>query len=211
MMMRRLDESARFVREGSWRSFEPGRWDGQTLEGKTLGLIGFGKIGQAVAARATAFGMTVIFHQRTRIPHPTARWVPLDELLEASDIVSLHVPATAETRHLIGDEALARMKQGAVLINTARGVVVDEGALVRAIVSGHLGGAGLDVSEHEPRVHEALLRHPNVVVTPHLGGGTVESRRMARAQAIANVAEVLAGRRPLTPLNDIGGTPFRET
>jgi glyoxylate reductase len=203
MVTRKLAESARFVRDGQWTSFEPGRWDGQTLVGKTLGLIGFGKIGQATAARAAGFGLRVIYHQRTRITAAGAEWAPLDELLRASDIVSLHVPATPQTRHLIDDAALAAMKPGAILINTARGAVVDEAALMRALQSGRLGGAGLDVTEFEPRVEEALRRQPNVVITPHLGGGTVESRRAARAHAIGNVAEVLAGRPPLSPLNTV--------
>jgi glyoxylate reductase len=204
MVTRKLAESAQFVRDGQWTSFEPGRWDGQTLVGKTLGLIGFGKIGQATAVRAAGFGLRVIYHQRTRIAHPDAEWAPLDDLLGTSDIVSLHVPATPQTRHLVNDQTLALVKPGAILINTARGVVVDEAALLRALESGRLGGAGLDVTEFEPRVEEALRRQPNVVITPHLGGGTVESRRAARLHAIANVAEVLAGRPPLSPLNTVG-------
>jgi glyoxylate reductase len=159
-----------------------------------------GKIGQAVARRASAFDMEVIFVQRRPGDQHGFPRVALDDLLARSDVVSLHTPGTPETRHLINERALARMKPGAILINTARGPVVDEAALVAALASGHLGGAGLDVTEHEPAVHPALLAMDNVVVTPHLGGGTVESRREARACAIANVAAVLRGEAPLTPI-----------
>lgn len=200
MTMRNLARGDRFVRAGSWTLFEPGRWDGQTLEGKTLGLVGYGKIGQAVAHRAAAFGMTIVFHQRTPGDQDTYRWLPLDELLAISDVVSLHTPATPETRHLINEDTLARMKSGSVLINTARGSVVDEAALAAALERGHLAGAGLDVTECEPAVHPSLLALDNVVITPHLGGGTVESRQAARACAIANVAAVLAGQPPLNPI-----------
>lgn len=203
MVTRKLAEGAAFVRSGEWTSFEPGRWDGQTLVGKTIGLIGFGKIGQAVADRAAGFGLDVIYYARTKVPHPIARWSPLDELLSRADIVSLHVPLTPETQHMFDDARFSRMKPGAILINTARGAVVEESALIRALETGQLGGAGLDVCEFEPHVHEELRRRDNVVVTPHLGGGTRESRRAAREHAIANVASVLAGNRPLSPLNDI--------
>lgn len=203
MVTRKLAEAAAYVREGSWTSFEPGRWDGTLLEGKTLGLIGFGKIGQAVADRAKGFGLEIIYHQRSKADRSDAQWVPFDELLARSDVVSLHVPATRETRHLINDIALRTMKPGSILINTARGVVVEDDALLRAVESGHLSGAGLDVTEFEPRVADALRQHPNVVITPHLGGGTRESRRSAREHAIANVVNVLAGKPPLSPVNKI--------
>jgi glyoxylate reductase len=203
MVMRRLGEADRYVQAGEWTRFDPGRWDGATLAGKTLGLIGFGKIGQAVANRARAFGMEIVYSQRHHVDYPHATWTPLDELLARADVVSLHVPAMPETSRLINAESLARMKPGAVLINTARGSVVDECALVEALRSGRLGGVGLDVAEQEPRLHPGLLAHGNVVITPHLGGGTVESRREARSWAIANVAAVLAGNAPLSPLNEI--------
>lgn len=208
MLMRRLAEGDRYVRAGAWTSFDPGRWDGVTLAGKTLGCIGFGQIGRATATRARAFDMRVVYHQRRRPDRAGGgseeRWLPLDELLATVDVVSLHVPATPETRHLIDARALARMRPGAILINTARGSVVDEGALVEALRSGHLGGAGLDVAEDEPRLHPALLELDNVVVTPHLGGGTVESRRGSREWAVANVAAVLRGDPPRQPLNEVG-------
>jgi glyoxylate reductase len=146
--------------------------------------------------------MEVIYHRRTTGASAEG-WRTLDELLATADVVSLHLPATPLTYHLIDADTITRMKRGAILINTARGSVVDEAALVDALRSGHLGGAGLDVAEHEPRVHPALLAMDNVVVTPHLGGGTVESRRAGRAQAVANVAAVLAGEEPLSPLNRV--------
>lgn len=203
MVTRKLAEGAAFVRAGEWSSFEPGRWDGQTLVGKTIGLIGFGKIGQAVADRAASFGLDVIYYARTKVSHPIARRVPLDELLERADIVSLHVPLTPETRHLFDDATFSRMKPGAILINTSRGAVVEEAALIRALDTGRIAGAGLDVCEFEPRIPEELRRRTNVVITPHLGGGTRESRRAAREHAIANVVNVLAGHSPLSPLNDL--------
>lgn len=204
MVMRRLAEGARCVQDGAWRDFEPGRWDGWTLAGKTLGLVGHGQIARATAHRAEAFGMRVIHHRRTPDAAGAAAWRPLSELLREADVVSLHVPATPETFHLIDAAALALMKPGAILINTARGSVVDEAALIDALAAGHLAGAGLDVTEHEPTVPAALRAMPNVVITPHLGGGTHESRRAARQLAVANVAAVLRGHRPQTPLNEIG-------
>lgn len=203
MVARRLAEGDRHVRAGAWTSFDPGRWDGITLVGKTLGLVGYGQIGRAVAVRARAFGMTVVHHRRSGADRAEAGWLPLADLLAGADAVSLHVPATPETFHLIDAAALRRMKPGALLINTARGSVVDEWALVGALRTGRLGGAGLDVAEHEPALHPDLLRLENVVVTPHLGGGTVESRRAARAHAIANAAAVLHGGPPLSPLNAV--------
>lgn len=203
MVMRRLAEGARCVRDGSWSDFEPGRWDGWTLDGKTLGLVGYGKIARATARRAEAFGMTVIHHRRTPEATGAAGWRPLPDLLREADVVSLHVPATPETFHLIDTAALALMKSGAILINTARGSVVDETALIAALTRGHLAGAGLDVTEHEPKVPAALHQMPNVVITPHLGGGTRESRQAARHLAVTNVAAVLRGQRPQAALNDI--------
>lgn len=203
MVARRLAEGDRHVRAGEWTRFEPARWDGMCLVGKTLGLVGLGKIGAAMAARAAAFEMRVVYTQRVPAPDAPYPWLPLPELLAAAAVVSLHVPATPETARLINADAFARMKPGAILINTARGSVVDEVALVAALTSGRLGGAGLDVAEREPLLPDALRTLPNVVVTPHLGGGTVESRRAARECAIGNVAAVLRGKPPLTPVNTV--------
>lgn len=198
-LLRRLPEGDRFVRSGRWRKFQPGRWDGILLHGKTLGLVGNGSIGRAVAARARAFGMKVIFHQRTPVADSSYR--PLHRLLAEADIVSLHVPLNADSRGLIDDRRLRQMKRGAWLINLSRGQVVDEAALIRALDSGRLGGAALDVFAREPHVPAALRRHANVVLTPHLGGGTRESRHQAWSACVGDVARVLSGRRPLNPRN----------
>lgn len=196
-LFRRLVEADRFVRAGVWKGFEPGRWDGRQLSGKMLGIVGYGKIGQAVARRAQAFDMTVIHFNRTPTGLPGYR--DLDTLLTEADVVSLHLPLTPDTRHLIDARRLALMKPGAVLVNLARGAVVDEPALVESLLSGRLGGAALDVFEHEPQVPQPLLTMSNVLLSPHLGGGTIESRSAARLQCARNVAAVLNGGTPETP------------
>jgi glyoxylate reductase len=199
-LARRMLEADRYVRSGAWSSFQPGAWDGVLLGGKTLGIVGYGAIGQAVGRRARAFGLRVLYHQRT--PSTGADYVPLDQLLQESDFVSLHVPLNAGSKQLINAERLHRMKRGAYLINASRGRVVDESALVAALQSGHLAGAGLDVFENEPQVHPALRTMNNVVLTPHIAGGTRESRHDARYFCAGNVARVLSGQRPLNALNE---------
>jgi glyoxylate reductase len=201
MVMRRMGEGDAYVRRGDWKRFVPGEWDGSTLVGKTIGLVGYGLIGKAMAKRAEAFDMNVIYHQRTRRDGEDGAWRTFDDLLEESDVVSLHTPLTPETTHLFNRETFAKMKPGAVLINTARGKVVEDAALLEALTSGHLGGAGLDVVEFEPQVSEELRTLPNIVITPHLGGGTMESRRNAQLHAVGNVVAVLQGREPVQPLN----------
>lgn len=208
-LARRIHEADRYVRTGAWSGFQPGVWDGALLAGKTLGLIGYGAIGQAVAQRARAFGLRVRHHRRT--PGTDPDYAPLDQLLAESDFVSLHVPLNADSRSLLDAARIARMKPGACLINAARGRVVDEPALVAALQSGHLAGAALDVFADEPRVHPALLTMPNVVLTPHIGGGTRESRHEARHFSATNVARVLAGQPPLNPLNTPQPRPSRAT
>ena len=198
-LARKLVKADRYVRSGAWQSFQPGLWDGQLLAGKTLGIVGYGRTGRAVERRALAFNMRVITNRRSHSAEPSSR--SLDALLAESDFVSLHTPLTDETRHLIDARRLAQIKRGATLVNMARGPVVHEQALVDALQSGHLAGAGLDVFEDEPRVHPALLEMDNVVLTPHLGGGTVESRTAARTLCTQNVAAVLQGQTPLTPVN----------
>lgn len=197
---RRLHEADRYVRAGEWKGFQPGLWDGALLTGKVLGLVGYGAIGRAVAQRARGFGLRVIYHQRTPVDDPA--YVALDQLLAEADFVSLHLPLNEDSRGLINASRLALMKRGSYLINAARGRVVDEAALVAALQSGHLAGAALDVFEHEPRVHPALLGMPNVLLTPHLGGGTHESRHRARFHCISDVARVLAGLKPVSALNE---------
>lgn len=198
---RRIAEADRYVRSGAWQGFQPGLWDGLLLTGKTLGIVGYGRIGQAVRRRAEAFGLQVLFHRRQNTGDPAQR--SLAELLATSDIVTLHCPLTAETAGLMNAARLTQMKRGAILINMARGKVVHETALADALTEGHLAGAGLDVFEHEPRVEPRLLQMPQVVLTPHLGGGTRESRLQARRICAANVAAVLRGTPPHNPLNQV--------
>ena len=200
---RRIAESDRYLRTGAWaiEGMRPALWEGPLLGERNLGIVGYGKIGQAVARRATAFGMRVLYN-RSR-PDDGEGYRSLDDLIKESDIISLHTPLTETTRHLIDQSMLESMKPGSYLINLARGAVVDESALVAALQSGHLAGAGLDVFENEPIIHPELLTLPNVVLTPHLGGAATDARLAARALAAQNVALVLRGKRPKTPVNEI--------
>lgn len=201
-VLRRIPQADAYARSGDWTGdgFQPGVWDGALLAGKTLGIIGYGRIGRAVAKRARAFDMRVIYHSRTFSNE--AGYRSLEALLGEADVLSLHTPLTEQTYHLLDAARLARMKDGAYVINMARGAVVQEEALVAALQSGKLAGAGLDVFEFEPAIHPALLEMPNVVLTPHIGGGTRESRLMARRLCAENIAAVLSGGLPLTPVND---------
>lgn len=197
---RRLLEADRYVRSGQWRQqgwMPGGRWDGMSLGGRALGIVGYGHIGREVAVRARAFGMTVHHHTRSGTDAPG--WLPLDELLASCDVVSLHCPLNESTRHLIDSAALRLMKRDAILLNVARGPVVNIDDLVAALAHNHLAGAGLDVFEFEPEVPEALLSMPNVVLSPHMGGCTVEARRSAWRLCVDNVIAVLCDRQPLTP------------
>jgi glyoxylate reductase len=191
---RRIGEGERLI-----RSQQPWAWAidfmlGRGLRGKTLGIVGFGAIGRATADRARAFGMEVVYTRRGE------GGVELDELLERSHAVSLHCPLTAETRHLIDAEALARMRDDAYLVNTARGPVVDEAALAAALRDGAIAGAALDVFEREPEVHPGLIGLDNAVLVPHLGSATIETRTAMAELAAANVVAVLAGKDPPTPV-----------
>ncbi len=167
---RRSLEGDRLVRAGQWKGWSPTLLRGLELRGATLGIVGMGRIGQAVADRARAFGMHVVHHNRSS-------GIPLDDLLAQSDVVSLHCPLTESTHHLIDEAALRSMKSTAILINTARGPVVDEAALVTALNAGEIAGAGLDVFEEEPVVHPGLLASEKALLLPHLGSATVETRR----------------------------------
>ncbi len=204
-LLRRIPQADAYARSGRWADdgFQPGVWDGALLAGKTLGIIGYGRIGRAVAKRARAFDMRVIFHSRSRSGE--AGYRSLSALLAEADVVSLHTPLTDQTWHLLDAARLARMKSGAYVINMARGAVLHEEALVAALRSGKLAGAALDVFEFEPAAHPALLELPNVVLTPHIGGGTRESRLAARRLCAENIAAVLRGGLPLTPVNDPRG------
>ena len=198
---RRIGEGERLVRRGAWKGWTFDFMLGAELRGKQLGIVGYGGIGRAVAARGRAFGMRIAYTSRTPKNDPDAEAMPFDRLLATSDIVSLHCPLTPETRHLIDQPALARMKRSAYLINTSRGPVVDERALAWALRMHLIAGAGLDVFEEEPKVESELLTLENVMVVPHLGSGTVETRTAMADLAARNVAAVLAGQGPLTPVS----------
>ncbi|MBL8726671.1 MAG: D-glycerate dehydrogenase [Planctomycetes bacterium] len=198
---RRLPAAERFLHSGAWQRWDIDLWCGADVHGRTLGLVGFGRIGQAVARRAQGFGMRVLYSSRNRAEPALeaelrAQHVPLDLLLAQSDFVSVHVPGGAATRHLIGVEQVCRMKRTAFLINTARGSVVDEAALIAALEEGLLAGAGLDVFEQEPQVPEALRRLPNVVLLPHIGSAVTSVRSLMCALAARDCAAVLRGERP---------------
>jgi glyoxylate reductase len=192
---RRLAEGERLVRAGGWRGWAFDFMLGTELRGKQLGIIGYGRIGRAVAARAAAFGMTVVHTSRS------GGGMPLDLLLTTSDVVSIHTPLTPETKHLINQAALARMKRSAYLINTSRGPVVDEAALAWALKNYVIAGAALDVYEQEPLVHPELLKLENVLLAPHMASGTTETRTAMADLAVRNVIAVLTGQAPLTPVS----------
>lgn len=200
---RRLVEVDAVVRRGGWTGWEPEQFLGRELSGATVGLVGFGRIGQRVAALLGGFAPRIVFAS----PRPMAaaarlgaERLPLDELLGASDYVSLHVGLTAATRHLIDAARLAAMKPGAILVNTCRGGVVDTAALIAALRSGHLAAAGLDVYEDEPHVPAELLQMPNTVLVPHVGSATRPTRDAMARLCAENVIAVLDGRDPPTPV-----------
>jgi glyoxylate reductase len=207
---RRITEGDRLLRRGGFLGLTPTFLLGAPVHGATLGLVGLGRIGQAVARRARGFGMRVLYAGRRRAPSDVERAlmatpVDLDDLFAEADFVSLHCPLTPETRHLVNAERLARMKRGAVLVNTTRGAVVDEAALADALGRGPIGAAGLDVYEDEPRVHPALLDLENVVLAPHIGSADRPAREAMARIAADNVLAVLAGRAPLTPVTAAEG------
>jgi glyoxylate reductase len=207
MSTRRLAEGERLIRSG-----EPWKWGmfmmlGTGIQRRTLGIIGMGAIGQALAERARGFGMNIVYHNSKRVAQEIeqrlggAQLLPLAELLASSDVVSINCPYNDKTHHLIDADKLAQMKPTAFLVNTARGPIVDEAALVAALEAGRLAGAGLDVFEHEPTVHPGLIPRDDVVLIPHLGSATTETRGAMARLAADNVVEVLAGRPPITPVN----------
>jgi glyoxylate reductase len=192
------------LREGRWRGWNINHYLGRDVYGQALGIVGWGRIGQAVARRAAGFGMTVWHHAR-RDTGDRGYVHDLDALLARSDIVSLHVPLTDQTRHLIDERRLALMKPTSVLVNTSRGPVVDEAALAEALHAGRLFGAGLDVFEAEPAVHERLLTAPRTVLLPHIGSASQQTRLAMGRLAARSVVDVLAGRSPDTLVNQPPG------
>ncbi|HEX7214114.1 MAG TPA: D-glycerate dehydrogenase [Methylomirabilota bacterium] len=203
---RRLVEADRYVREGRFTQWEYMLYLGGDVHGKTLGVVGFGRIGRAMARRALGFGMRVLYQDTVAADAATERelnasQVDLATLLSESDFVSLHTPLIPETRHLLNRETLRAMKRTAYLINAARGPVVDEAALVEALREGWIAGAGLDVFEEEPKVHPGLIGLTNVVLAPHIGSGSLETRLKMATLAVENCLAVLEGRTPPTPVN----------
>ena len=205
MTTRRLSEGERVI-----RNQDPWAWGmfymlGSSIQNRTLGIVGMGQIGIATALRAKSFGMKIIYTRRNRLDEKiekelSAQYVSLDELLQQSDIVSLHCPYSTETHHLISDAQLSKMKKTSYLINTARGPIVNEEALANALINKTIAGAGLDVYENEPKVNEKLLKLDNVVLLPHLGSATVETRTAMATTAANNALEILSGNKPLNPV-----------
>lgn len=199
MATRRAGEGERELRAGAWSGWRPTHLLGQSLRGKVLGLVGYGRIARAVAERARAFGLEVAVHSRSQaaaVPDG-AYHASLDSLLRVADIVSLHAPGGAATRHMIDADALAVMKPDAVLVNTGRGTLIDEVALADALANGTIAAAGLDVYADEPRVHPALIGLPNVVLLPHLGSATRETREAMGMKVADNLDRFFAGEAPL--------------
>ncbi|KEO87298.1 2-hydroxyacid dehydrogenase [Erythrobacter sp. JL475] len=199
---RRIREGTALVRRGEWTGWAPSGLLGRKLGGKVLGIIGMGRIGQAVAHRARAFGLQVAYYNRKQLPQAVesmlgARFVAdLDTLIAEADILTLHCPLTAETRGMIDARRIALMKPGASIINTARGELIDQEALIAALQSGHLAGAGLDVYPDEPNVDKRLIEHPNVMTLPHIGSATTEGREASGEKVVANIQFWVNGHRP---------------
>jgi len=205
---RRLVESDKYTRERKFSGWEPMLFLGSDVYGKTLGIMGFGRIGQAVARRANGFGMRVLYHDEMKAAASVekklqARHVSLNTLFRESDFVTMHVPLTAKTRHLIGAGELRRMKPTAFLFNTSRGPVIDERELVKALKQGMIAGAGLDVYEREPALARGLAELSNVVLLPHIGSASIETRTKMAMMAAENIVEALSGRKPPNLLNEV--------
>ncbi len=199
---RRLIEGERFLREGRWQGWSPNLLLGHRIRGKHLGIIGLGRIGQAVARRARTFGMTLHYHSRRQV-HPEIEtelkvnyWPSLDQMLAHMDIVSVHCPHTPATYHLLSARRLRLLQSHAILVNTSRGGVIDEDALADLLEAKQLGGAALDVYENEPQVSERLLALPNTVLLPHIGSATLEGREAMGERVVLNIRVVLDGHKP---------------
>lgn len=201
---RRLKEGMRLVEQGAWTGWHPTLLLGLELKGRTLGVVGAGRIGQALGRRARAFGMRVVYVSPSPKPdferEVGASRTDLESLLAQSDVITLHLPARPDTRNLLDRFKFAVMRRGAILVNTARGDLVDEEALLEALDNGTVWAAGLDVFAREPQVNRRLVEHPRVVALPHLGSATAETRRAMASLAVANVRAVLSGKEPLTPV-----------
>jgi len=204
-LARRIVEADESTRRGAYKGWEPGIFLGVNMVGKTLGIIGMGRIGEMTARRARGFNMRVLYNKRT--PDPEAEkelgveFADLDRLYTESDFISLHVPLTTETRHMINKGAFGKMKNGVILVNTARGPVVDEGDLVDALRAGVVGGAGLDVFDNEPNINPELVAMENVILTPHIASATWEARNKMGEQAVNAILDTFAGKKPENIVN----------
>lgn len=196
-LTRRVVEADEATRRGAYKGWEPDIFLGTSLMGKTLGIVGFGGIGQMVARRAEGYKMKIIYTKRTK----DERSVDLDELLATSDVVTLHVPLTDETRHMMNNESFAKMKKGSFLVNTARGPIVDEHDLVESLRSGHLQGAALDVFDNEPNIDPELIGMPNVITTPHIASATNEARFAMTNLAVSAILNTFASKEPINIVN----------
>lgn len=205
-LARRIVEADESTRRGAYKGWEPGIFLGVNMIGKTLGIVGMGRIGEMTARRAKGFSMRVLYNKRTPDPKAEAElgveFADLDRLYAESDFISLHVPLTDETRHMINRETLNKMKQGVIIVNTARGPVIDEGDLVDAIRSGKVGGAGLDVFDNEPNINPELVAMENVILTPHIASATWEARNKMGEQAVNGILDTLSGAKPQNIVNE---------
>jgi glyoxylate reductase len=206
--LRRVSDASEHVRHGHWTANRQDLFWGSDPRSLTLGIFGLGAIGQAVARRVAPFGMRVMYHKRTRLPADleqqlNATYVSFDELIETSDVLTLHVPLTDETRGRIGRREFARMRPGVFIINTARGAIMDEDALTEALQSGHVAGVGLDVTANEPDVAQALREHPRALILPHIASATRQTRGGMMRMALDNAAAVLDGKPPINPVNQV--------
>lgn len=203
---RRLIEADLFAKSAQWQGWGPLQYIGKEIDGSTLGIIGLGRIGKAVAQRALALGMKISYWNRTRLSTKeeeelNVQYLPKKTLLQQADFVSLHLAYHQETHHLIAEEELSLMPKGSFLINTARGAIVKEAALVEALKSGHLAGAGLDVYEKEPKINPELFELPNVVLLPHIGSATLKTRTAMGMLAVKNLLAGLKGQQPPNLVN----------
>jgi lactate dehydrogenase-like 2-hydroxyacid dehydrogenase len=201
---RRVVESDKFMRNGYYKEWAPKLFLGQDITGKTLGIIGLGRIGKAFAKKSKGFDMNILYYNRSRDEKFEqkygAKYVDMDALLKESDFISIHLPLTEETRHLIGENEFNKMKKTVIIINTARGPIIDEKALVTALKSGRVMAAGLDVYEREPEFEMELKDLDNVVMLPHIGSATIDTRTNMALMAAQNIVEVLSGNKPLNPV-----------
>ena len=204
---RRIVEADEFTRKGKFKIWQSDLMLGKELNGHTVGIIGAGRIGQAFGRRSKGFGMKILYFDKKRIPEfekeTGAKFSTLNQLLKKSDFISIHTPLTKETYHLIDKKEFEMMKDGAILINTARGEIINEKELVNALKSGKLFSAGLDVYEFEPKITKDLLKMKNVVLLPHIGSATFETRTKMAELAAKNIVNVLRGKKPITPVNKI--------